>query len=205
MRNGKIFYITMIPIIVSVVIGVLLLVFHNSIGTSSKAALMVAGEKNDMNSQISELNSQIDDLNVEIAGYNQIINANSTLINEVTSLNSELDSYNADLENARQRNSELNSQLTEKQEYLDNLSSIGTDSAEGEARELKDGEYKCPADLKSGRYRAEGEGTIYVYNIANSLTVRENLSTIDSHSYEFEISSGEKIKIEGEVSITPLS
>ena len=45
MRNGKIFYITMIPIIVSVVIGVLLLVFHNSIGTSSKAARMVAGEK----------------------------------------------------------------------------------------------------------------------------------------------------------------
>lgn len=205
MRNGKSFYITMIPIIVSVVIGVLLLVFHNSIGTGSKAALMVAKEKSDMNSQLSELNSQIDDLNLEIAGYNQTINANSTLINEVTSLNNELDSYNADLENAKQKNSELNSQIAEKQEYLDNLSSIGSESGEGDSRELKDGEYKCPADLKSGRYRAEGEGTLYVYNIANDLTVRENLSTIDSHSYEFELSSGEKIKIEGTLTLTPLS
>lgn len=204
-RDRRFYLITMLPILISVVIGVVLLLFHDSIGTGSKAALIVAAERNDMSSQISSMNAEIDSLNSDIEGYNKIIDENSTLINEVNSLNSELESYNTDLENARQHNTELKSQVESKQNYLNELNDMEDTGSEGTARTLQEGEYKCPADIEKGRYRAEGDATIYIYNIANSLTVREDLSTNDSGSYEFDLDSGEKLKVDGEITLTPIS
>ncbi len=201
MRSNKSFYLTMIPIIISVIIGVILLAFHNRVGLNSKAALIAAGERSDMNSQISELNSEKEELQAQISEYDTVIDENRTLMTEVDSLTEQLNSYNSDIENASQLNSDLKSQLSEKQTYSDNLSSVAQ-KTDGSSTTLSEGEHKCPADIDSGRYRAEGSGRLLVYDIANNVTASINLSTIDSHSYEFEINSGEKIKTDGSVTLT---
>lgn len=203
MQRNKSFYITMIPIIISVIIGVILLIFHNKIGIQSNASLIVSKERSQYSSDIDSLKAEKDSLNSDIEQYDKVINENNTLISEVESLNSELEGYNSDIQNAQSRNQELQTQLTEKQNYINSLSELA-EKTEGAEKKLSDGEYKCPADLNAGRYKAEGSGTILIYDIANNVTDRVNLSTLDSHTYEFDISSGQKIKSEGDVTLTSI-
>ena len=103
----------------------------------------------------------------------------------------------------RKKIAEAEKKISEKTEYLSSITDIPVE-VQGEKKTLKSGEYKSPSQIKAGRYTAEGNGTIYLYTISNSLRLKENLSLINSHSYTFEITSGETLKIDGTVSITEL-
>lgn len=204
MTRKKIILTIALPVALSIAAGCTILAFHNSIGIKSNAYSLVAKEKSDMSSAISSLNEEKKQLEEDQSEYDKILNDNYTLINEVDSLYDQVELYNTDIENAKSQNEELNSQLESKQAYLDSLEQI-PESSEGNKVKLKEGEHKCPSDIKAGRYKAEGTGKLYLYNIAGSLkTGVKDLSTIDSNTFTFDIASGEKIKVEGDISITEI-
>lgn len=205
MTRKKIILTIALPVALSIAAAGCILYFHNSIGISSNAYSLVSNEKNDMSSSITELKKEKEELTDEQSGYDKTIQENYTLINEVDSLYSQLESYETDVENAKALSSELDAQLESKKNYLAGLEQIPEEN-EGKTMKLKDGEHKCPTDIKAARYKAEGTGKLYIYNIAGSLkTSVKDLSTMDSHSYTFEISSGEKIKTEGDVTLTEIT
>ncbi len=201
MHNNKSFYITMIPIIISVIIGVLLLVFHNSFGTDSKAALAVAKERSEMSSSISDLNAEKEDLNAQISEYETTINNNSEILSEIEGLQAELENSDQNLESAKARTEELQKELDEKQAYADSIDSVET-TKDGDTKQLKAGEYECPDDIKAGRYRAEGSGNIVIKKTGTDIS--RDLDTIDTNSYEFELESGDSLTIDGEITLTEL-
>ena len=205
MTRKKFILTIALPVALSIAAAGCILYFHNSIGIKSNAYSLVASEKSDMSSSISELKNEKTELTDEQSGYDKTIQENYTLINEVDSLYSQLEGYETDIQNAQALSTELDSQLESKKAYLDGLEQIPEES-EGKTITLKEGEHKCPSDIKAARYKAEGTGKLYIYNIAGSLkTSVKDLSTMDSHSYTFEISSGEKIKTEGDITLTEIT
>lgn len=204
MTKKQLIITVILPVLISIIIGVVIILFHNEIGIASIAHSVVSTEKRNMSDELSHFQKEKAELLNKQSEYDKVINENSTLISEVDTLKKELENYETDISNAKERNSELDTQLQSKRLYLDNLSKIGNQT-EGEQKKLKTGEYKCPSEIESARYKAEGTGKIYVYTIANSLKDNVDLSVIDSHSYTFDLSSGEKIKIDGEVNLTKIN
>lgn len=203
--SKKRFILTVVlPVCISLLIGILIIVLNNNFILNSRAIAIVASEKSNFNSQISELKKERDKLEGEIADYDKTLADNSLLTEEVEALKSELEHYVSDVDAAKARSEKLKVQITEKKTYLDSLSKIESET-EGDSLKLSDGEYKCPSELPSGRYKAEGTGKLYRYSISNSLTLKEDLSTIDTHSYTFDLEAGETIKIEGTLTLTELT
>ncbi|MCH5211915.1 MAG: hypothetical protein J1G06_02780 [Oscillospiraceae bacterium] len=183
--------------------GIVIVVLNNKSILHTRAEARVAGERSMMNSEMTSMREEQKTLRRDEAKYDKIIEDNQSVINNVESLRSQLALYDTDLENANATNAELDNSISENQAYLDSLNSI-KETTDGEERTLKDGNYKSPSDLSPGKYRAEGTGIILLKNIANAQKDRIDLSITDTHSYVFEIASGESINVNGEITLTEL-
>ncbi len=204
MQNKKFLLTTALPIALSVVAGILIIVINNSFILESKARSTVASEKKEFLSNIKELRAEKKQLTKEAEGYDAELKQNTMLIEEVEALKTTLDEYTADIEAANNTVLELDTAISEKQAYYDSLSEL-EDETVSDTKTLKSGDYKCPSSIKAGRYTAEGTGKIYFYTIANTLKDKADLSTIDTHSYSFEITSGESLKIDGSVTLKKIN
>lgn len=204
MTKKKFLLTVVLPVCLSIIAGLLIIIlnYNNVLGTRARA--VVSNEKAQLNEEISQLSAEKDSLTAQISSYDETLSANASEVQEIDTLSNELQTYTTDIENMKSRITEIDSQISEKSIYLSGLDTLPKES-EGEKITLSKGEYKCPADIKAGRYRAEGSGIIYIYSIANSLTAKEDLSTIDTHSYTFDIKSGESIKIDDSVTLTEVT
>ena len=200
--HNKRFYLTIaLPIFLSLAAGIVIVVLNSKSILHTRAESRVSGEQTMMSSEMDSMREEQKTLKRDEAKYDKIIDDNQSVVNNVESLKSQLAQYDIDLENANTRNAELDNSISENQAYLDSLNSIKK-TTDGEERTLKDGNYKSPSDINPGKYKAEGTGTILLKNIANAQKDRINLSTIETHSYVFEIASGESINVKGEITLT---
>ena len=198
------FYLTIIlPIVLSVATGIIIIILNSNDILHTQAEARVMKEKNLMRSEISSARSEQSSLNREEAEYDRIIEDNRLLIDEIEHLKAELDSYNADIVRVSGLNDELRASLESKQAYLEGLTGV-TDYTDGGKYKLKDNTYKCPSDIPPGKYKAEGKGKIYLINISNTAKDSKDLSTTESNSYIFDISSGESVRVEGTVDLTEM-
>ena len=198
------FYLTIIlPICLSVVLGILIVVLNFNSVLQSRTAAKVDKEKSDMQREISLLKERQKELEREEAKYDKIIEENETIISETNALSAELKAYDDDIARASEANDTLDKSLTEKQAYLSGLSDLPT-VTDGKKYALKNGNYKCPSDIPSGKYRAEGTGKLYLKDISNRIKDRVDLSTLETGSYVFEISSGESVNTDGVITLTSL-
>ena len=203
MKKNKFLLTIALPILLSIISGITIIVLNNSHIMTSRATAMVNKEKSEMTKEISNMISEQKKLTEDISAYNTTLAEKEYATSEIEFLNTELDNYINDINNVNAKISEAEKKISEKTEYLSNITDILAE-VQGEKKTLKQGEYKSPSQIKAGRYTAEGNGTIYLYTISNSLRLKENLSLITSHSYTFEINSGETLKIDGTVSLTEL-
>ncbi len=200
MQNKKFILTTVLPVALSIVIGILIIVINNNFILKSKAHAIVATEKKDFSNKIKSLKSEEKELLQTSAEYDLTLTQNTLLVEEVETLKHTLDGYVADIEAANSTIAELDTSITDKQAYYDSLSGLQSET-EGDVITLKTGDYKCPSGIKAGRYTAEGNSKIYFYTIANTLKDKVDLSVIDTHSYSFDIASGESIKVDGNVTL----
>lgn len=195
MKNKKFLITTVLPIAISLIIGILIVTVTNNFILKSKANSIVESEKKEFINNINALKSEKAQLEATEAEYDEILTQNKALVEEVETLKGTLDEYVSDIASAQSTLADLDSRIAEKQAYLNSISGLTTES-ESTVITLKKGEYKCPSTIKEGRYTIEGSGTVYVYTIANNLKEKFDLSVIDTHSYTFDITSGETLKVE---------
>lgn len=203
MKNKKFLLTSALPVALSLLIGIPIITVTNDFILKSKASSIVAAEKKDYSSEIKSLESEKKALEAKSEEYDTALKENTAHLEEIEALKSSLEAYTSDLQKATETIAGLDKSIADKQAYLGSLSDLQT-AAETETVKLKSGDYKCPSDLKEGRYTAEGSGKLYFYTIANTLKDIVDLSVTDSHSYTFDIVSGESIKAESEITLTRL-
>lgn len=203
-RNKKFLLTVVLPILVSIAIGIIIIVLNSTSLLNTRAATTVLNEKNTMNGELDTLQSEKKELERTAADLDKQLSDNALLVEEINALNTRLNEYNTDIENANATIAELDKSIAEKTEYDNNLNSLETDSV-GTTKSYKNVKLNIPTDLKGGRYKAEGDGTLFIYSIAGTLDDKQNLSLLDTHSYVFNITSGQSIKVEGTLTLTSLS
>lgn len=203
--NRKKFILTIVvPVVISMITGAVIIIFSNSFIIPSKARTAAEAKKSALNAAMTELQSRKEELEKQIEDYDDDISNRESLLTEIQKRQDTLEDYESELEETQAKIDEIDSQIEEKNKILSTLSDI-KEETEGEAKVLKEGEYKCPADIAAGRYTIEGDAKIYLYSIANTLSKKEDLATLDTHSFKLEISSGESLKIEGgKVTLKPI-
>lgn len=191
----------LIPLVIGVATGAAIILCHNSFSNEAHCLAVVNGEKNEMKNSIDDLISERKRLLSDNDKYDITINENGLKTSEIDSLIEEYENYVNKIEELKTTDNDLLNQINTKKMYVEKLAKM-VNPVTGEKRTLAAGEYKCPSQLPAGRYILEGNGYFYIYSIANTASLKENLSTIDTHSFVFDIREGETLKLDEECSIT---
>lgn len=201
MRDKKTLAVVLIPLVIAIAISAAIILCHNSFGNETRCLALIKSEKNEMKNSIDRLISERKQLLADNEKYDVIINENGLKTSEIDSLTKEYENYRKKIEELKNTDNDLLNQINTKKMYIDQLEKI-VNPVTGEKRTLSAGEYKCPSQLPAGRYMLEGTGYFYIYSIANTAILKEDLSTIDTHSFVFDVREGETLKIDNECSIT---
>lgn len=201
MLKSKNFVLTVIlPLFLSLIAGTVIVILNNTSILHTRATATVESEKIKMNNEITALKKEKESLTYAAAEYNKQIEDNEAILKEISELTTELDELNSKLETLPEEIEALQTEIESKSDYNEGLSSI-TPTQPGTAQAYTDKTLNIPSDLKSGRYTAEGTGTLFIYTIAGTLQDKKDLSLLDTHTYTFDITSGQSIKIEGTLSL----
>ena len=204
MLKNKNFVLTVIlPIFVSIIIGIIIIVLNSTSILHTRATANVENEKRIMKTEMASMKKEREALLYDAADYDKTLEDNRLLVEEVDALKEDLNDYNESIEAAKEDIEELDIAIEEKTAYIESLSGL-TNGELGSSQSFTNVKLNIPTDLKAGRYTAEGTGTLMIYNIAGSLQDNQNLSLLDTHSYTFNISSGQSINIEGTLSLTEI-
>lgn len=204
MLKNKNFLLTVIlPIPISICIGIVIILLNSHSVLNTRATAAVMSEKKTFNAEIGNMKKEKEDLQYKAAEYDKTIEDNRILLDEINTLTDTLNEYTTSIENAQATIASLDTAITEKTAYNESLNGVTADTP-GTSKSYSDTKLSSPADISAGCYKAEGNGTILIYSIAGTLEDKQDLSVIDSHSYTFNLTSGQAIKIEGTVSITEI-
>lgn len=204
LRNKNFILTVILPVVISIIIGTVVILLNSTSILNTRAATVVLKEKQEMTNSINDLQKRKKELTYTQADLDKKLEDNRILFDEVTTLEAELKGYTEDAEAAKITIAELDKTIAEKTQYNNNLNNITSQSA-GTTKKYTNIKLNVPADIPASRYKAEGTGKILIYTIAGTLADKQDLSLLDSHSYSFNISSGQYIKIEGTLSLTSIN
>lgn len=202
--NKKFLLTIVLPLSISIVLGILIVVLNSTSVLNTRVSATIAVEKNTMSDEIDTLVDKIKDLEYAAADYDKALEENKMQVDEIQSLTAELESYIANIENAKTTITELDTSIENKTKYNNSLKGI-KEPTSGTTTTYKNEKLNVPSNLPAGRYKAQGTGTIMIYSIAGTLEDKQDLSLLDTHSYTFNVSSGQSVKIEGTLSLTNVS
>ena len=202
-RNKNFLLTVILPIFISIIAGIVIIVLNSKSILLTRATASVEAEKRAMTHEMSELNSEKDELTAISAEYDKTLEENKFLLSEVTRLTEDLANCITEIENAGLIIKELDTAIDTKTAFNNSLEGV-TASKPGDTLKFTNKKLNIPTDLKAGRYKAEGTGTLMIYTIAGTLQDKKNLSLTDTNTYTFDIASGQSLKIEGTLSITQI-
>ena len=202
-RNKNFLLTVILPIFISILAGIVIIILNSKSVLLTRATASVEAEKRTITREMSELKSEKDDLTAISAGYDKTLEENKILVSEVTRLTEDLANCISEIENAGLTIKELDSAIETKTAFNNSLDGIVA-SKPGDTLKFTNKKLNIPTDLKAGRYKAEGAGTLMIYTIAGTLQDKKDLSLTDTNTYTFDISSGQSLKIEGTLSITQI-
>lgn len=204
MIKNKNFLLTVIvPIFISIIAGIIIIVLNSKSILMTRATTTIETEKRTMTREMNKLNSEKDNLELDAARYDKTLKENQILVNEVAALTEDLAYYMSGIEKANSTITELDATIEAKTAFNNSLDGV-TSSQPGATLSFTDRKLNIPTDLKDGRYKAEGTGTLMIYTIAGTLQDKKDLSLTDTNTYTFDIASGQSLKIEGTLSITEI-
>lgn len=150
-----------------------------------------------------ELDKKKDELKNSVSETERSIDSKNEMGAEAAEYESQLETLRQKLDSANKTLTELETSIEKKKEYIDQADSIKK-VTKGRSFTASDKKLECPDSISAGRYIAEGRGNLLVYNSSNTLRISENLSTIDTNSFTFDISEGEAVKVTESVTFTSL-
>ncbi len=202
-KNKKFLLSVILPIALSIIIGTMIIILNNESILHTRAKSIVSKEMEQMTDSLDDLQKQKKDLQYQGADLDKKIDDNHILLEEINVLTEELNEYNESISSANTTIAELDKTIADKTQYNNNLNNLDTHTL-GVQKNYSNVKLNVPGDIKSGRYKADGTGKLMIYTIAGTIEDKQDLSVLDSHSYTFNVSSGQSIKIEGTLSLTKL-
>lgn len=175
----------------------------HSFAVSGEARAQFKSGLNSLISQNAELEQKKDDLKSEIEKNEQIIESKNEISAEADEYLNQLDTLKADVDAANRELIELDESIKKKQEYIDRSGSIKKPT-KGRSVSLSGRTLNCPDDIAAGRYIASGKGNLLIYNSSKKLRISENLSTIETNSFTFDLEEGESVEATESITLTVL-
>ncbi len=178
-------------------------VFSHKLATKGKAKREIRAEMKVFGDENERLEQKRADLKNEISDFEEKIDSKNEVAEEAEEYMTEYENLKSGVDEAEKTLSEMNLSIERKKAYLEQSKDIKKLS-EGKSVYASDKTLKCPSDIAEGRYIASGGGNLLVYNSSDSLRISENLGSIDTNSFTFDISAGESVKAAGSVTFTEL-
>ncbi len=202
-KNKKFLLSVILPIAISIIIGTIIIILNNESILYTSARSIVSKEMELMQQDLNELQKTKKDLQYQSAVLDKKIDDNHILLEEINVLSTELNEYNEGIDSANITIAELDKTIADKTQYNNNLNNLDTQTV-GVTKKYTNVKLNIPGDIKPGRYKADGTGKLMIYTIAGTIEDKQDLSVLDSHSYTFNVTSGQYIKIDGTLNITKL-
>lgn len=203
LKNKNFVFTVILPIFLSIIIGIVIVILNNSSILHTRAVATVKNEERTFSKEIKQFEDEKEALLRTAAEHDAVLEENRLEVEQITTLSTELGELNTDIEDAKEKIEELDGEIESKTTYNEGLSSI-VPAQPGTPQSFTDKKLNIPSDLKAGRYTADGTGKIMIYTIAGTLKDKQDLSLLDTHTYTFNIASGESLKIEGTLSLTEI-
>ncbi len=160
-------------------------------------------ELNDMKEENKQLEKEKRELKNSVSETERSIESKNEISAEAEEYQTQLDALEAELGEANRMLTEMDESIRKKKEYIEQAVKI-KNQKEGRSFTAADKTLKCDDDILAGRYIAEGSGNLLIYNSSGSLRISENLSTIDTNSFTFDLADGESVKVTDRVTFTTL-
>ncbi len=149
----------------------------------------ITAESEKIKEQISAVDADLSTRNTVNGYYMEYKKTHDSLTEEISSLQSKIEQLDRDIEAKKSETGDSDTGETKK----------------GKKYSLSAGEsYSCPDKIPAGRYVAEGEGQLTVLNSAGRARISQNLSVAYDHTYTFDISKSEKIRVSEDITLTEL-
>ncbi len=177
--------------------------FANLFAVSREASAEFRNSLNTILSDNENLENKREELRGEIKNTKQSLADKNEISSEAQEYSDKLNELKAQADTANRTLTELDATIAKKKEYIEQSGSIKRLSR-GRSVTLSDKTLKCPDDISSGRYIAEGSGNLLVYNTSDKLRISENLSTIATSSFTFDLEEGESVKATESLTLTTL-
>lgn len=199
--TSKRFYIALIAFI-TVLLAIITFILGFRYSSTSLAKEQLTQEISLLEVSTSEMQVKKDELNNQISDIDTELSTEETMNNYYMEYYQTRENLQTEIENLKKQSQELDSKITEIKGQTDNMTT--SDETEGKSYSLKSTKtYSCPNDIPTGRYKAQGTGTIIVSS-SGKTRINENLGVAFDNTYTFNLSENEKIKVSSDTKITEI-
>ena len=149
----------------------------------------ITAESEKIKEQISAGDADLSTRDTVNGYYMEYKKTHDSLTEEISSLQSKIEQLDRDIEAKKSETGVSDTGETKK----------------GKKYSLSAGEsYSCPDKIPAGRYIAEGEGQLTVLNSSGAARISQNLTVAYDHTYTFDLSKGEKVRVSEDITLTEL-
>lgn len=193
-KKNKIIYCAALA---AVTLGLSFASYHLGVTANihSRANILMNNSLAELNNEYNNANSKKELLEKQKTELNSQIKEKSSVNKDIENSMKEIDSINKDIDSAKETINELDKQINDKNAELADTEKI-LSSASGKKFTAGIGTYSCPSNIAPGRYVVSGDYKLIIYSDNGSPKISEDLSRLETKSFVFTISDGEKIRLE---------
>lgn len=170
----------------------------------SLASVEVATETVRITVENEQLKTRRDILAGDVGAKTDDTERKDALNKEIAEITGEISTMKSDLATAEKATGEVKTRTAALKKTLTALQN-GMNPKSGRAVSVGERGLQCPASINPGRYIAAGDGIVTIIAANGAARVSEDLLTIDTGTYTFDLADGEAVEADsGNVTLTEL-
>lgn len=203
MDKKKLLFFIIVPAL-TLALTTAAMIFGLNLHTVRLASLNVAEKTTEVVSANELLNTRRSILQSEVGSKTDDTERKNELNKQIAEITGEISTMKSDITAAEKSTAELKSKTAAVQKTLSALNN-GMNPKKGRSVEVGANGVMCPYDISAGRYIATGDGIITIIAATGSARVSEDLFSIETGSYTFDLADGEIVEADtGSVTLTEL-
>ena len=177
-------------------------------GINKRLSYIASTQAADMTAELVSENEQLktrrDILKNDVGSKTDDTPYKDELNTKIAERTGEITAMKTETETAKKSIEETKSKTEAASKTLNSLNA-GMNLSRGKSVEVGTGGLQCPDTIGAGRYIAEGDGVLTIIAANGAARVSEDLLTIDTGTYTFDLAEGERVKTNnGNITLTEL-
>lgn len=202
MNKQKLFFFA--AVLLTLALAALAAISGIKMHISSLASADVAAQTAKITAENEQLKTRRDILAGDVGSKADDTERKDALNKQIAEMTGEIATMKNDLATAEKATAELKTRAAEVNKTLTALQN-GMNPKKGQTLSVGETGLRCPLSIPSGRYIATGDGIVTIIAATGAARVSEDLLTIDTGSYTFDIAEGESVEADsGDVTLTEL-